>query len=138
MSNSDSPHIFRSFLGKNRIFTTFRFNTQYVFPESGKRFFADSHDDPSFLDKNHTFATFRFNTPYAFPESGKRFFASKKSNSDSPACFYLLEWPFPKNFFENFFTWVAPFPYCAVVPEIFLYLKFSCQYTHFFCEFCFS
>ena len=38
MSNSDSPYIFRSFLGKNRIFTTFRFNTQYVFLESGKRF----------------------------------------------------------------------------------------------------
>src|SRR3569623_157625 len=40
MSNSDSPHIFTSFLGKNRIFATFRFNTQYAFPESGKHFFA--------------------------------------------------------------------------------------------------
>src|SRR3569623_1014778 len=28
-----------SLLGKNRIFATFRFNTQYAFPESGKRFF---------------------------------------------------------------------------------------------------
>jgi hypothetical protein len=29
-----------SFLGKNRIFATFRFNTQYAFLESGKRFFS--------------------------------------------------------------------------------------------------
>jgi hypothetical protein len=29
-----------SFLHKNRIFATFRFNTQYAFPELGKRLFA--------------------------------------------------------------------------------------------------
>ena len=32
-----------SFLGKNRIFTTFRFSTQYAFPESVKRFFANGY-----------------------------------------------------------------------------------------------
>jgi hypothetical protein len=40
MSNSDSPHIFKPFLGKNRIFAIFRFNIQYAFPESEKRFFV--------------------------------------------------------------------------------------------------
>jgi hypothetical protein len=41
MSNSDSPlPQKRLFLVKNRIFMTFRFNTQYAFSESGKRFFA--------------------------------------------------------------------------------------------------
>ena len=41
-----------SFLGKNRIFATFRFNTQYAFPESGKRFFASKMSNS---DSPHVF-----------------------------------------------------------------------------------
>jgi hypothetical protein len=80
MSNLDSPHIFYPkkwvILGKNRIFATFRFNTQYVFSESGKRFFVSIHNTPSL----------------------KRFFASKMSNSDSPHIFTPRETISGKNF----------------------------------------
>ena len=125
-----------SFFGKNRIFATFRFNTQYASPESEKHFSADFHDNPSFLGKICIVVTFRFNIQYTFPESRKRFFASKMSNSDSPHVFTPKE-VIPKKIFHL----GSPLPYCVVPPDFpemwfwgrnFKIFRFSLQYTHLF------
>src|SRR6185437_1176279 len=78
-----------SFLGKNRIFATIRFHTQYAFPESGKRFFASKMSNS---DSPHVFTPIGVISEKIFTWLIQLLCSSSSQN------------------FENVFTWVAPLP----------------------------